>query len=277
MTQSLKDFVKKKDFLLCVDSDGCAIDTMNVKHKECFGPCFVEAWGITENTDRVLERWNEINLFELTRGINRFLGFARLSRELYPNDDNVKAFESWTRSSKELSEKAVGNEWEKTGNYVFERAYKWSKAVNKAIVALPKESKIPFDGVYEALKSASENFDIAIVSSANYDAVTEEWERCGLLQLCDVVTTQQDGSKAYCIAELIKKGYDRQRVVMAGDAPGDLNASESNGVAFYPILVGDEAQCWHRLGDVLEKFMCDGAKSEFERLKNKFYKNLSTK
>lgn len=205
MAAELKNYKKNKQFLLCVDSDGCAMDTMNIKHFNCFGPCFVQAWEITENVESVLERWNEINLFELTRGINRFLGFARLARELYPNDEDIKAFESWTRAAKELSEKAVFEEWKKTGNHVFERAYEWSKAVNKAIVSLPEESKIPFEGVRDGLKNASKNFDIAIVSSANYAAVTEEWERCELLQLTDAVTTQQDGSKAHCIAELIKK------------------------------------------------------------------------
>lgn len=262
---------------MCVDSDGCAMDTMNIKHFNCFGPCFVRAWGITEGVERVLERWNDINLFELTRGINRFLGFARLSRELYPNDENVKAFESWTRSAKELSEKAVGDEWKKTGNHVFERAYDWSKEVNKAILSLPEETKIPFEGVYEGLKDASASFDIAIVSSANYGAVTEEWERCGLLGLTDVVTTQQDGSKAHCIAELLKKGYSPERAVMVGDAPGDLNAAESNRIAFYPILVGNEKDCWKKLGGVLEQFMKDGAKIQFEQLKDKFYKNLNAK
>ena len=39
-----KIFKKKKDFLVCVDSDGCAMDTMDVKHKECFGPCLVREW-----------------------------------------------------------------------------------------------------------------------------------------------------------------------------------------------------------------------------------------
>ena len=31
-------FTKQKQFLVCVDSDGCAMDTMNVKHERFFGP-----------------------------------------------------------------------------------------------------------------------------------------------------------------------------------------------------------------------------------------------
>ena len=35
--KSLDEFVKKKRYLICVDSDGCAMDTMDVKHIRCFG------------------------------------------------------------------------------------------------------------------------------------------------------------------------------------------------------------------------------------------------
>ena len=34
----LKAFNKSKDFLICVDSDGCIMDTMDIKHFKCFGP-----------------------------------------------------------------------------------------------------------------------------------------------------------------------------------------------------------------------------------------------
>lgn len=35
---NITEYVKKKDFLICVDSDGCAMDTMDIKHIKCFGP-----------------------------------------------------------------------------------------------------------------------------------------------------------------------------------------------------------------------------------------------
>ena len=42
---NLNDFKRQKDFLVCVDSDGCAMD---IKHFNCFGPCMVEEWGLEE-------------------------------------------------------------------------------------------------------------------------------------------------------------------------------------------------------------------------------------
>jgi phosphoglycolate phosphatase-like HAD superfamily hydrolase len=99
-------------------------------------------------------------------------------------------------------------------------------------------------GVKEALAYANQFGDVAIVSSANRQAVDEEWELYGLLEHVDIILAQDVGSKAYCIQELLKKGYDKEKVLMTGDAPGDKDAAEKNGVYFYPILVRREKESW---------------------------------
>src|SRR5699024_7815447 len=83
-----------------------------------------------------------------------------------------------------------------------------------------------------------------VVSSANREAVEEEWARCGLLGSVDVLCCQDAGSKAACIAQLKAKGYAPDHILMVGDAPGDKAAAEKNGVWFYPILVRHEAESW---------------------------------
>ena len=55
-------FERKHDYLVCVDSDGCVMDTMNCKHFNCFGPCMVTEWGLEAWKDEILERWNVINM-----------------------------------------------------------------------------------------------------------------------------------------------------------------------------------------------------------------------
>ena len=72
MPVSYETFKRKHDFLVCVDSDGCAMDTMDIKHIRCFGPCMVAEWGLSEWEEPILARWNDINLYSMTRGINRF-------------------------------------------------------------------------------------------------------------------------------------------------------------------------------------------------------------
>lgn len=272
MAHSLHEFVRRKPFLLCVDSDGCAMDTMNIKHFRCFGPCFADEWGLGAGRDAALKRWNEINLFSMTRGINRFLGLAHILTELFPDDQNVTAFFRWANNSKELSERAV--EAHAAENPVFSKALAWSRAVNKAIGELTDEEKTAFRGVKEVLEEAHKSFDIAVVSSANYAAVEEEWRRSGLLPHVDVLTTQQDGSKAHCISELLKKGYAPQSAVMCGDAPGDEKAANENGVFFYPILVRNEEASWAQLPAFLELVKQGRAEGEEARLKAAFFRNL---
>ena len=46
MMNSLEKFKKKKDFLICIDSDGCAMDTMDIKHIKCCGPCMINQWNL---------------------------------------------------------------------------------------------------------------------------------------------------------------------------------------------------------------------------------------
>lgn len=274
MATSLLNFIHSKRFLLCVDSDGCAMDTMNVKHLRCFGPCFADEWKIAHDRERMLRRWNEINLYERTRGINRFKGLALILTELYPDDEDVAVFLKWTNAAKELSERALEREIEKSANQVFRKALNWSRAVNKKIEMLSEDEKQAFSGVKEAFAVAKAQFDIAVVSSANFDAVAEEWERSRLLEDVDVLTTQRDGSKAHCISELLKKGYEPKNVLMCGDAPGDLAAAEENGVSFYPILVRSEQTCWARLPAFLKKFTKGEADEELAELRRQFFKNL---
>ena len=45
MSVSLADFSKSRDFLVCIDSDGCVFDNMELKHKECFCLATVNVWG----------------------------------------------------------------------------------------------------------------------------------------------------------------------------------------------------------------------------------------
>ena len=244
-------FERKHDYLVCVDSDGCAMDTMNCKHFHCFGPCMVTEWGLEEWRDAILDRWNVINLFSMTRGINRFKGLAMALGEIdkqYKPIPGIAALQHWADTAPALSNdgvaKAAAEANDPEAKAIFEKALSWSKAVNASIVALPEELKVPYDGAREGLAAAHTFADVAMVSSANRDAVEEEWGKFGLLEHTDIVLAQDVGSKAHCIAEMLKFGYDPKKVLMVGDAPGDCDAAEKNGVHYYPILVNHEKASW---------------------------------
>ena len=158
---------------------------------------------------------------------------------------------------------------------VFEKALSWSKAVNASIVKLPEELKVPYNGAKEGLAAAHTFADVAMVSSANRDAVEEEWGKFGLLEHTDIVLAQDVGSKAACIAEMLRFGYDLEKVVMVGDAPGDCDAAEKNGVWYYPILVNKEKASWDEAIAVAFGKLQNGKYAEYEAQKKKeFLVNL---
>lgn len=277
---ALEKFNKKKEFLICIDSDGCAIDSMNIKHIECFGPCMVKEWNLEKWEDIILKRWNEINLYTMTRGTNRFLALSMALSEIdktYHLIEGIKEFKKWAEQAEELSNQAVEERYKTTGIEIFNRALSWSKAVNQAITQLPEEAIKPFHGVKEGLQSAQQYADVAIVSSANAEAVQAEWKRYKLLEKTDICLTQNEGSKAYCIKKMLEKGYQKNHVLMIGDAPGDKKAAESNGVLYYPILVRQENKSWDIfITEALPKFLEETYEGSYQEQQNqKFEENLA--
>lgn len=281
MSNVFSNYVKKKKYLICVDSDGCAIDSMDVKHFNCFGPCMVDEWNLHAHKKEILDRWNVMNLYSLTRGINRFKGLDKALNEIneqYQKIEDLETLSNWVNTTKELSNDSLKREIELHPESIsLKKALSWSNAVNENITKLPIESKRPYEGVLEALMKAHEYADIAIVSSANKAAVLEEWEYYGLINHVDIVLAQDAGTKAYCIQELVKKGYDKENVLMCGDALGDLKATESNGVFYYPIKVKHEKESWKEFIDVaLDKLLTRKYKGEYQENKAKeFLENLN--
>lgn len=282
MSTIFDSFERKHDFLICVDSDGCAMDTMDIKHFRCFGPCMIGVWGLHAHEQELLARWNEINLYTMTRGINRFKGLAIALKEAEETYDDVQiddleTFLRWTETTKELSNRAIEEVLAQKESKSLRMALEWSERVNVAIKNLPEEENLPFEGAKAGLAAAHAAADVAIVSSANAGAVREEWTRHNLIEHTDIMLAQDAGTKAYCIGQLLQKGYEKAHVLMIGDAPGDQKAAEDNGVLYYPILVKKEKSSWERfLSEGLEKFLSGtySGKYQEERI-NEFQKNLS--
>lgn len=278
MKDKIKDFKKIKEFLICVDSDGCAMDTMEVKHRKCFGPKAIEVWHLQHIEEKFLEIWNDVNLYTKTRGINRFKGLVRtfeLVSEECVDIPDFYAIKKWTETTNELSAPSLEREVMKTNDEQLRKTLEWSNAVNKAITELSGDDR-PFEGVEEGLKAASELADVTIVSSANSEAVLDEWTRHELAPYVSVMLGQEAGTKAYCIEQLKKAGFQSENVLMVGDAPGDLDAAQKNDVFYYPILVGKEKFSWNRFRDeALKKFIEGSYKGEYQhRLIAEFNSNL---
>lgn len=247
-------FQRKNKYLVCIDSDGCVMDTMNIKHIECFGPCMVKEWNLDTYANDILFRWNQINLYSKTRGINRFKGLLIALEEIdkaYEKVVDLESLRKWVNRTKELSNTSLKKEIENTDNICLKKSLAWSMAVNQAIQNIPQEKILPFQGSKEGIKLAHNDCDVAIVSSANQEAVVEEWTKHGLMKDVDILLSQSDGTKAYCIQKLLEYGYKKEHVIMVGDAPGDMEAAKENNIYFYPILAGKEEHSWAALEDIL--------------------------
>ena len=109
MASVLTDFTKKREFLVCMDSDGCVMDTVSIKHTIVMCPELIRVFALDDHADFVASAWEEINLRNITRGLSRFesvvLVFDRLKNrgiEVPGSEDiaawvNTSASRPWSR------------------------------------------------------------------------------------------------------------------------------------------------------------------------------------
>ena len=117
--KAIKEFKKTKDLLICIDSDGCVLDTMEIKHMRCFGPCLVHEWGLSEYREEIVRLWRKINLLSKDRGVNRFVGLGKVLEDINDNYFRVEGlagYQEWVKNAKELSDQSAAKAYEETGD-----------------------------------------------------------------------------------------------------------------------------------------------------------------
>ena len=182
MANALTDFIRKRDFLVCMDSDGCVMDTVRIKHCAVFCPELIRVFGLEAHTDFITTAWEEINLNSITRGISRFesavLIFDRLKNRGIdvPGSEDIAA---WVSTASELSTASLQQEGLRSGSLALRKLQEWNNACNRRIQALEPTFK-PFPGVEYSLHQLHTVADVAVVSAANESAIASEWARYGL-------------------------------------------------------------------------------------------------
>jgi len=102
----------------------------------------------------------------------------------------------------------------------------------------------PFPFVRESLGKLAGFADIMCVSATPGEALRREWEEHGIAKYAAVIAGQEMGSKAEHLGVAAKGKYPPERILMIGDAPGDLKAARANGALFYPVNPGCEDASW---------------------------------
>ncbi len=242
------------DFFVGIDSDGCAFDTMEIKHKECFIPNIIRYWGLQPVSKYAREAAEFVNLYSKWRGINRFPALVMvfdLLRERpevlergveIPEAPKVREF---IDSGLPLGNPALKELVEKTGDEELKLALSWSEAVNRTVAEMVKGVP-PFPFVRESLELVSQHADIVVVSATPVGALRREWEEHDIAKYARVIAGQEMGSKKEHLRLAAKDKYPPGHILMVGDAPGDMNAARANDALFFPINPGHEEGSWER-------------------------------
>ncbi|HOJ09425.1 MAG TPA: HAD hydrolase-like protein [Clostridiales bacterium] len=262
--QQLIDMKKENDFLICIDSDGCAFDTMEVKHKECFIPNIINEWDLQAISKYVREAAEFVNLYSKWRGINRFPAIINVMDLLADREEvkkrgfkvpNLGPLRKWIEGETKLGNPALETEVRRTGDPLLAKTLKWSKAVNDTVAKIVRGVP-PFPFIRESLEKMLEYADIIVVSATPGEALIREWEEHDISKYVKVLAGQEMGTKAECIHFAIGAEYENEKVLMIGDAPGDLKAARTNNALFYPINPGNEDDSWERFySEALDKFI----------------------
>ncbi len=266
MEDILLNMKPTKEFLVCVDSDGCVFDNMELKHKECFCPATVNVWGLQSVSRYARESAEFVNLYSKTRGANRFPAVIRTLELLGQRKEAIERgyvcpdltpLKKWAEETDSLSAKGIRDYAAEHGgdmDPILATAARWSAEVDENIERIV-HGVAPLPGVKEAFAQIAEFADIVIVSATPHEALIREWGSQGLLEHISVVAGQELGSKKECIRKAMKDKYAPEKVLMVGDAPGDHQAAKANGVLFYPIIPGQEVESWKLLrSEAVEKF-----------------------
>jgi len=256
------DFHPQHKFLVGIDSDGCAFDTMEVKHKECFIPNTINSYDLQGVSKYAREAAEFVNLYSKSRGINRFPALVE-TLEWLAKRPEVKArgveikipagLVQWIKSETKLANPALSAVVEKTGDPDLKQALAWSKAVNDTVERFVRNVP-PFPFVRESLEKLADKADMLVISATPNDALKREWEEHDIAKYVAAICGQETGTKKETLAAA--KQYAAGAALMIGDAPGDYQAAQANHTLFFPINPGAEDASWRRFCEEgIDKFL----------------------
>lgn len=263
----------KNDFYIGIDSDGCAFDTMELKHKQCFTPNTIRYWKLQPVSKYAREATDFVNLYSRWRGTNRWPALVKvfdLLRErpevcarnvVPPQADDLRAF---IDSDLPASADGLRSFMASHPSPELECGLQWNDAVNQTITDMV-EGVPPFPHVRKCLEKTSGFADLVVVSATPCEALDREWQEHDLAKYIGLIAGQEMGTKAEILCQTARGRYDTDRVLMVGDAPGDLKAARAADALFYPINPGQEADSWARFRDeAADRFLAGTYAGDYE-------------
>ncbi len=265
--QPLAELTPRHEFFIGIDSDGCAFDTMEVKHKECFIPEIIKVWGLQPVSKYAREAAEFVNLYSKWRGINRWPALTMVF-DLLAERPEVQAREVEIPPAPRLREFINDDNYPKSNDGLaaymgahpdpeLDRAMAWTTGVNDAVADMV-HGVPPFPWVRESLAALADTADLIVVSATPVEALTREWHEHDIARYVRVIAGQEMGKKALHLELAAAGKYPADRILMIGDAPGDMKAARANGALFFPINPGHEEASWRRFHDEAMQRFFDG-------------------
>jgi phosphoglycolate phosphatase-like HAD superfamily hydrolase len=273
--QPLRDLRPQHEFFVGIDSDGCAFDSMEIKHKECFAPSTIKYWNLQPVSKYAREAAEFVNLYSKWRGINRWPALVMVFDLLRERDEVIRRQVEITRANSlrafiAQSKYPHSNDGLKAymrecpGDTELEQGLRWTEGVNAAVADMVRGVP-PFPYVRESLEEMRDKADMIVVSATPTAALESEWGEHHIAQYVRIIAGQELGSKTQHLKLAAAGTYPPDHILMIGDAPGDMDAAKANNALFYPINPGDEERSWQRFyEDAMERFFDGTYAGEYE-------------
>ena len=269
----LAELEPKYDFFVGIDSDGCAFDTMEIKHKECFIPNTIKHWDLQAVSKYARESAEFVNLYSKWRGINRWPALVMVFDLLRERPEVIRRnvappealkIREFIASGRALSNDSLKEVVEETGDPELVRGLQWSEGVN-ATIADMVHGVPPFPFLRESLESLYDQSDMIVVSATPDNALAREWEEHDIARYTKLIAGQEKGKKAEHLRYAAGGKYAPDHILMIGDAPGDMKAAQENKALFYPINPGHEEEAWERFyREGIDRFLSGTYAGDYE-------------
>jgi len=271
--EDLKNQKPRHEFFIGIDSDGCAFPSMELKQKECFIPNTIKHWKLQSISRYAREAAEFVNLYSRWRGENRFPALLRVFQLLQDRPEihrsvaripELPALRRWVAQADSLSNPALKREIDRNPDPELIQTLKWSEEVNNSVADIVVDLP-PFPGVRETLDRMVGCADVIVVSGTPGEALEREWAEHDIAGYVRIIAGQELGKKKEHLSLAAEGKYRREKMLMIGDAPGDMKAAKAVGARFYPIDPGNEEQSWERLrGEALDRFFAGNYAGDYE-------------
>jgi hypothetical protein len=243
------------EYFIGIDSDGTVFNSMELKHKDCFIGSLIRIFDLAPIAHEIHVVWNYVNIFSNNRGTNRFkallltfnylreMNVVKASNIKIPN---LKILKKWIDNTEQLSNDSLlkfSMELTSYERFELESVIEWSEDVNR-MVEITAINLPPMEGALEAMDLLKDNVDLVVISNTPLETLKREWSENNINNNILYIGGQETGTKTQMLKAVAENKYEPNKVLIIGDAPGDLKAAGNINALFFPIIPSQEEMSW---------------------------------